>query len=120
MSEMYSIMMISGEPERIFMGIITAIGYASAGSRVYMFFTMGALRALTKESEGISLRGSRPLKYYMENLVELGGEELEITACEFGMRVQGLKEEDLIYKVRVGGISEFALKSSQSKATLVF
>jgi|BEDMetMinimDraft_1075159.scaffolds.fasta_scaffold00438_6 predicted peroxiredoxin len=120
MTEMYSFMMISGQEEKLFMGVITAIGYASGGNKVYMFFTMDALRALTAESEKISLNGTKNLKYYLDNLMDLAGDDLEITACEFGMRVKNFKEEDFVYKVKVGGVSEFALKSSQSKATLVF
>lgn len=36
------------------------------------------------------------------------------------MRVKGIHEDQFVYKVKVGGVSEFALKSSQSKATLIF
>lgn len=47
----YAIMMVSGDNEKIYMGIITAIGLVSGGNKVYMFFTMDALKALTPESE---------------------------------------------------------------------
>ncbi|AWR99030.1 DsrE family protein [Metallosphaera hakonensis] len=120
MTDMYSFMMISGEQEKMMMGVITAIGYASSGNKIYMFFTMDALKALTPESEKIVLNGTKNLKYYIDNLVDLAGEDLEITACEFGMRVKGIHEDQFIYKVKVGGVSEFALMSSQSKATLIF
>ncbi|MEM3324309.1 MAG: peroxiredoxin, partial [Metallosphaera sp.] len=97
MSDMYSFMMISGDEEKVMMGVITAIGYASGGNKIYMFFTMDALRALTAESEKISLKGTKTLKYYLDNLFELAGEDLEITACEFGMRVKDVHEDQFIY-----------------------
>ncbi|TRM79461.1 peroxiredoxin [Sulfolobus sp. B5] len=120
MREQYSFFMVSGELEKLYMGFITAIGYVSAGSRVYMFFTMDALKALTREVEKISLPNAKPLKYYIDNLLELGEDDVEIVACEFGMKVKGIKEEDLLFKVKISGVSEFALKSSESKAVLVF
>ncbi|EWG06435.1 MAG: hypothetical protein ASUL_09639, partial [Candidatus Aramenus sulfurataquae] len=51
MSDLYSFFMISGEPEKLYMGFITAIGYVASGNRVYMFFTMDALKGVTKEAE---------------------------------------------------------------------
>lgn len=120
MSDKYAFFMISGDVEKLYMGFITAIGYVSAGSKVYMFFTMDALKAITKEVEKITLPNVKPLKYYIDNLFELGEEDVEIAACEFGMKVKGIKEEDLLPKVKISGVSEFALKSSEAKAVLVF
>ena len=112
------IMMVSGEPEKLYMGIITAIGYASGGNKVYMFFTMDALKALTEEGEKIVLPNAKPLKYYLDNLIELAGDDLELVACEFGMKVKGV--EKFAYPIKISGVSEFALKSSQAKISLVF
>lgn len=84
MTDMYSFMMISGEQEKMMMGVITAIGYASSGNKIYMFFTMDALKALTPESEKIVLNGTKNLKYYIDNLVDLAGEDLEITHASLG------------------------------------
>ncbi|AHC52070.1 peroxiredoxin [Sulfolobus acidocaldarius SUSAZ] len=120
MDDLYSFFMISGELEKIYMGFITAIGYASAGSKVYMFFTMDALKALTKESEKMALPNAKPLKFYIDSLIELGENDVEIVSCEFGMRVKGYRKEDLLPFVKISGVSEFALKSSESKAVLVF
>lgn len=120
MSDQYSFFMISGDIEKLYMGFITAIGYVSAGSRVYMFFTMDALKGVTKESEKLVLHNAKPLKYYIDNLLELGESEVELAACEFGMRVKGINESDLLPSVKISGVSEFALKSSDSKAVLVF
>jgi predicted peroxiredoxin len=111
--------MISGDLEKLYMGFITAIGYVSAGSKVYMFFTMDALKGVTKESEKLTLQNAKPLKYYIDNLLELG-EEVELAACEFGMKVKGIDEKDLLPNVKISGVSEFAYKSSESKAVLVF
>lgn len=113
-----AIMMVSGEYEKMYMGIITAIGYASSGNRIYMFFTMDALKALTEENEKIVLPNAKPLKYYLDNLIELGGDDLEIAACEFGMKIKGI--EKLVYKVKVSGVSEFAMKSNEAKIVLIF
>jgi predicted peroxiredoxin len=120
MGEKFSFFMVSGDLEKLYMGIITAIGYLSGGSEVYMFFTMDALKSLTKENEKMLLNNAKPLSYYLNSLIELGEESLEIAACEFGMRVKGIKEEDLMPKVKVSGVSEFAFKSSNSKSILVF
>ncbi len=110
--------MISGEPEKLYMGFITAIGYVASGNRVYMFFTMDALKGVTKEAEKIVLPNAKPLKYYIDNLLDMG--DVEISACEFGMKVKGIREEELIQGVKISGVSEFALKSSESKGVLVF
>lgn len=120
MPDKYAFFMISGDPEKLYMGYITAIGYASAGNEIYMFFTMDALKGVTKEAEKVVLGKEKPLKYYIDNLLELAEDNIEIAACEFGMRVKGVKEEDLLPKVKISGVSEFALKSSESKAVLVF
>ncbi|MBB5254171.1 DsrE family protein [Sulfurisphaera ohwakuensis] len=116
----YAIMMVSGEEEKIYMGIITAIGLVSGGNKVYMFFTMDALKALTKENEKIMLNNAKPLKYYMDNLIEMGEEDVEIAACEFGMKVKGITEDQFIYKVKQSGVSEFALKANEAKGVLIF
>ncbi|AWR98024.1 peroxiredoxin [Acidianus sulfidivorans JP7] len=120
MQDKYSFFMISGDPEKLYMGYITAIGYVSSGNKVYMFFTMDALKGVSKDSEKIVIGKEKPLKYYIDNLLELGEDDVEIAACEFGMKVKGIKEEDLLPKVKISGVSEFALKSSESKAILVF
>lgn len=116
----YAIMMVSGDEEKIYMGVITAIGLVSGGNKVYMFFTMDALRALTKESEKITVKNAKPLKYYIDNLLDLGGEDVEIVACEFGMKVKDVKEEDFVYPVKPSGVSEFALKANEAKGVLIF
>ncbi|QGA55295.1 peroxiredoxin [Sulfolobus sp. E5-1-F] len=120
MSDLYAIMVISGEAEKLYMAYITAIGYASSGNKVYMFFTMDGLRGVTKEIEKIQLPNVKPLSYYYENLIELGGDDIELAACEFGMKVKNVDHERLLDKVKVSGVSEFALKSSEAKATLIF
>ncbi|MFP3347426.1 MAG: hypothetical protein RXR17_08355 [Sulfolobaceae archaeon] len=48
----------------------------------------------------------------------MAGEDLEIAACELGMKVKGI--EKLAYPVKISGVSEFALKSSEAKIVLVF
>lgn len=120
MSDLYVFMVESGDVERLYMAYITAIGFASAGNKVYMFFTMDGLKGVTKEMEKIQLPNVKPLSYYFKNLIELAGEDIEITACEFGMKVKNISHEDLVENVKVGGVSEFALKSSEAKAVLVF
>ncbi len=120
MGDKFSFFMISGDPEKLYMGVITAIGYVSGGSDVYMFFTMDALKAVSKENEKITLNNAKPLSYYLDNLLELGEDNVELAACEFGMRVKGIEEKDLMPKVKVSGVSEFAFKSSGSKSVLVF
>jgi predicted peroxiredoxin len=113
-----AIMMVSGDHEKMYMGIVTAIGYAASGNKIYMFFTMDALKALTEENEKITLPNTKPLKYYVENLMDMAGEDLEIAACELGMKVKRI--EKLSYPVKISGVSEFALKSSEAKIVLVF
>jgi predicted peroxiredoxin len=46
------------------------------------------------------------------------GDDLEIAACEFGMKIKGI--EKLAYKVKVSGVSEFAMKSNEAKIVLIF
>ncbi|BBG24944.1 DsrE family protein [Sulfuracidifex tepidarius] len=120
MGEKFSFFMVSGDPEKLYMGIITAIGYVSGGSEVYMFFTMDALKGVSRENEKVLLNNAKPLSYYVDNLMELGEDSVELAACEFGMRVKGIQEKDLIPKVKVSGVSEFAFKSAESKSILVF
>ncbi|EZQ07068.1 peroxiredoxin [Candidatus Acidianus copahuensis] len=117
----YAFFIISGEREKLYMAFITAIGYVSAGSKIYMFFTMDGLNGITKKGlEEIKLENVKPLKYYVDNLIELGENDIELAACEFGMKVKGIGEEDLIQGVKVSGVSEFAYKSSTAKSILVF
>ncbi|MEM0363221.1 MAG: DsrE/DsrF/DrsH-like family protein [Sulfolobaceae archaeon] len=120
MGELYAIMVVSGELEKIYMAYITAIGYASSGNKVYMFFTMDGLRGVTKQAEKLELPNAKPIKYYYENLLELAGDDVELTACEFGMKVKNISKNELLDKVKISGVAEFALKSSEAKATLVF
>lgn len=116
--KLVSFMVVSGEPEKLYMSIITAIGFASGGSPVYMFFTMDGLKAVSKRSSEIVLPNQKPLSYYVENLIDMG--EVELSACEFGMRVKGVRHEDLIEGVKVSGVSEFSYKSSDSANVFVF
>ena len=120
MSDLYVFMVVSGDTSRLYMAYITAIGYVSSGNKVYMFFTMDGLKGVTKEMEKIQLPNVKPLSYYFKNLIELAGEDVEITACEFGMKAKNVSHEDLLENVKVGGVAEFALKSSEAKAVLIF
>lgn len=103
------------------MAYVTAIGAVSAGGRAYMFFTMDGLKGVTEEADRIMLPNAKPLRFYVDSLLELGeADGVELTACEFGMSVKGVSDHSLLPKVKVGGVLEFVFKSSESKATYVF
>lgn len=114
-------MVLSGDPERLYMAFVTAIGVVSAGGRVYMFFTMDGLKGVTEESGAIMLPDAKPLRFYVDSLQELSEDgEVELAACEFGMQVKQVHKDKLIPNVKVSGVVEFAFKSSESKSTYVF
>ncbi len=120
MDELYSFMVLSGEPERIYMAFITAIGIVTLGGKVYMFFTMDGLKGATRQVDDIALPNAKPLRYYVDNLMGLGGGDVELAACALGASVKAVSKEELLPGVKVSGIVEFSTKSSVSKATFVF
>jgi predicted peroxiredoxin len=118
MADAYAIMVVSGEPHRLYMSYVTAIGLTATGASVYMFFTMEGLKGVTKEAEVLTLPGQKPLGYYIGNLLEMEG--VELAACSFGMSVMGVTKDRLLSGVKVSGVTEFAVKSGQAKGTMVF
>ncbi|MEM3857654.1 MAG: DsrE/DsrF/DrsH-like family protein [Thermoprotei archaeon] len=118
MADLCAIMVVSGEPEKLYMAYITGIGMAASGLNVYMFFTMNGLKGVTKEGQKIAIPAQKPLGFYSENLVDMGG--VELAACSFGMSVMNVSKQELIENVKVSGVTEFAIKSASAKVSLVF
>ncbi|HDQ26872.1 MAG TPA: pyridine nucleotide-disulfide oxidoreductase [bacterium] len=151
-----TMVVFSGDMDKIIASFIIANGALSMGKRVTMFFTFWGLNALKKQKTpgglkknliekafGFMLpRGSRKLKLSNMNMAGMGPvmiraimkkhnisspEELiesavkngaKIVACQMTMDLMGIKKEELIDGVQIGGVASFLEASDESNATL--
>lgn len=150
-----TIIVFSGDLDKVLASFIIANGAASMGRPVTMFFTFWGLTALRKEEKqpvkktlmesmfGAMLpRGSRKLKLSKMNMGGMGTammkkimndkhvDSLEtliqkamksgvkIVACTMSMDVMGIKKEELIDGVEIGGVGAYLGDAEESNVNL--
>lgn len=150
-----TIIVFSGDLDKVLASFIIANGAAAMGRPVTMFFTFWGLTALRKEAKqkvqktfmesmfGTMLpRGSKKLKLSRMNMGGMGTsmmkkimndknvdslEELikkamaagvKIVACTMSMDVMGIKEEELIDGVELGGVGAYLGDAEESNVNL--
>ena len=133
--EKLSLVVFSGAFDRIHYALATAAAAAAVARPVTLFFTMEAIRALTRAAEDgalgwTSIDGARVRDEAFAAAGVAGFEEL-VTACaaldvrfmvcEMGLRVLGLTEADLRDDVKIldGGIVSF-LNDARADGAMLF
>lgn len=149
-----SIIVFSGDLDKMLAAFIVATGAATMGLEVSMFFTFWGLSALKAQRtlEGKSLpelmmalmtpssskeltpskmayfgAGSVMLRQMMkdkevaslEELIELARElGVKIVACEMSMDVMGIRHDELVPDVQLGGVATFLADATKSRLSL--
>lgn len=149
-----TIVVFSGDLDKVMAGLVIATGAAAMGLEVSLFHTFWGLNALRKgrQLEGKSLleramnamtpagmgqlspskmsfagAGAKLLRHMMKSKGVQSPEELlalarelgvKFVACEMSMDVMGIRREELIDGVEVGGVAAFLGDAADSKVTL--
>ncbi len=150
-----TMVLFSGDFDKVFAAFIIASGALAMGKKVSMFITFWGLDAIKKpgmkttgrqflEKMILWMRPKGPLKlgtskmnfggigprlfrYMMgkknveslSSLIEMSRElGIKIIACQMSMDVMGIKKEDLLDGIEVGGAATFLNDSFRSNATL--
>ena len=150
-----TIIVFSGDLDKVLASFIIANGAAAMGRPVTMFFTFWGLTALRKEEKqpvkktfmesmfGAMLpRGSKKLKLSRMNMAGMGtammkkimndksvdsletliqkamASGVKIVACTMSMDVMGIKEEELIDGVELGGVGAYLGDAEESNVNL--
>ncbi len=154
-SRQLTMVLFSGDFDKVFAAFIIATGALAMGKKVSMFVTFWGLDAIKKpvmktagrqllEKMVLMMRpkgpdklgtskmnfggiGPRLFRYMMgkknvESLPSLIGMaqemEIKIVACQMSMDVMGIKKEDLLDGIEVGGVATFLSNSFSSNTTL--
>lgn len=120
-----SLVVFSGEFERVHYALAMAAGAAASNRAVTLFFTMGAARALVdwralpgaERDQDLAQRGVAGFEELLEACVALG---VTVMVCEMGLRALGIAAHDLRPDVPVtaGGIVSFLADASADGAML--
>ena len=150
-----TIIVFSGDLDKVLASFIIANGAAAMGRPVTMFFTFWGLTALRKTEKqpvkktfmesmfgGMLPRGSEKLKLSRMNMAGMGtammkkimndknvdsletlirkamGQGVKIVACTMSMDVMGIKEEELIEGVELGGVGAYLGNAEESNVNL--
>lgn len=149
-----SMVVFSGDLDRVLAAFVIASGAAASGMEVSMFFTFWGLTALRqkRESRGktlfqklmgwmtpVGIRGlgvskmnfggigAKMLRTMMrqqgvpqpEEMAQMARElGVRLVACQMSMDVMGIRKEELIDGIEVGGVATFLGDATRSKATL--
>lgn len=150
-----SMVVFSGDMDKLFAAFIIATGSAAAGFEVTMFFTFWGLNVLRKASKvkveksfieamfgGMMPRGTGKLKLSKLNMGGMGTammkmvmkqknvDSLEtliqkamkagvkVVACTMSMDIMGIKEEELIDGVELGGVGAYLGDAEESNVNL--
>ena len=150
-----TIIVFSGDLDKVLASFIIANGAAAMGRPVTMFFTFWGLTALRKAEKqpvkktfmeamfgGMLPRGSDKLKISRMNMAGMGtammkkimndknvdslealihkamGQGVKIVACTMSMDVMGIKEEELIEGVELGGVGAYLGDAEESNVNL--
>ena len=155
-TEKITLIMFSGEMDKALAAFNIAIGAASAGMDVTIFFTFWGLNILRKPtSENVKKdflgrmfgmmmpKGSQKLKLSQMNMGGLGGKMIryimkknnitsleefieqaknlgvKIIACSMSMDLMGIKKEELIEGIEIGGVATY-LAAAETADTNLF
>lgn len=149
-----SIVVFSGDLDKVLASFVIATGAAASGMEVSMFFTFWGLSALRKQRSmkgkslfqkmfglmtpvgtrglgvskmnfgGIGAKMLRsmmkqqqvpPLEQMLQTARELG---VKITGCQMSMDVMGVRHEEMIDGIEIGGVAAFLADATRSKSTL--
>lgn len=120
-----SLVVFSGEFERVHYALAMAAGAVASNHAVTLFFTMGAARALVdwrvlpgaETDETLRARGVAGFEELLEACVALG---VTIMVCEMGLRALGIDAASLRPDVPVtaGGIVTFLADASKDGGML--
>ncbi|WP_312636536.1 FAD-dependent oxidoreductase [Oscillibacter sp.] len=150
-----TIIVFSGDLDKVLASFIIANGAAAMGRPVTMFFTFWGLTALRKAEKqpikktfmesmfgGMLPRGSEKLKISRMNMAGMGTammkkimndknvdslealiqkamkQGVKIVACTMSMDVMGIKEEELIEGVELGGVGAYLGDAEESNVNL--
>jgi len=149
-----TIIVFSNELDRVLASFVIALGAASTGSKVTMFFTFWGLNVLRKKErvktkktliekmfsimmpkvKGLKLSkmdfmglGRALMKKRMrkknidliEEMIKKAQENnIEFIACQMSMDVMGIKKEELIDGVKIGGVATYLEKAENSNTNL--
>ena len=149
-----SMVVFSGDLDRVLAAFVIASGAAASGMEVSMFFTFWGLTALRQKRESrdktlfqklmgwmtpVGIRGlgvskmnfggigAKMLRTMMrqqgvpqpEEMAQMARElGVRLVACQMSMDVMGIRKEELIEGVEVGGVATFLGDATRSKATL--
>lgn len=151
-----TIIVFSGDFDKVMAAFIIALGASAMGDKVHMFFTFWGLSTLRKDFKvplkksfmdkmftGMIPRGTRGMGLSqmnmmgmapkmmrkvmrdkgissLEELVREAAEnpDIELTACQMTMDVMGLKAEELMDGVKIGGVASMLNDADKSQFTL--
>jgi peroxiredoxin family protein len=135
-----NLVLVSDLYERVHYALVMASAAAATNRKVRLFFTMGALKALTRskadrpgwhdlspspgglgpmdQDRAFAEAGIATFEELLQATVALGG---EVMACEMGMRAVGLARDDLRSDIAVaeGGVVTF-LEAAEGSGPIIF
>ena len=133
-----TIIVFDGDMDKVLASFIIANGALAMGRPVTMFFTFWGLTALRKNQKlpikktfmekmfGMMLpRGPQKLKLSKMNMGGMGTammkgimKDKNIDACSMSMDVMGIREEELIDGVEIGGVGTYLGEAEESNVNL--
>ena len=102
-----TIIVFDGDLDKVLAAFVIANGALAMGRPVTMFFTFWGLTALRKTDK----QKLRKSKKAMENGVR-------IVACSMSMDVMGIRKEELIDGVEIGGVGTYLADAEESNVNL--
>jgi predicted peroxiredoxin len=109
----------SDEPEKAFPPFMLGLGAIAAGMEVMCFFTMSGLNIIKEGgAERIELPNApMTLPEFVKNGMDSG---IRFVACSAAFDIAGIKEEDLIDGVKIGGVATFIDESKDADIIVTF
>ena len=109
----------SDAPENAFPPFMLGLGAKAADMDVMIFFTMSGLNIIKKGgADGIELPDApMPLPEFIENAIDIG---VRFIACSAAFAIAGVKEEDLIDGITIGGVASFINEAKDADIIVTF
>ena len=109
----------SDEPQKAFPPFMLAAGALALDMEVEFFFTMSGMNIIRKGgAEKIVLPNApKPLPEFIEIMREA---EAKMIACSAALPIAGMKEEDIIDGVEMGGVATFVSDAQEADVVLTF